>query len=323
MYPVWVWDPQTCRIELADDEAAELFGEPVCTLVGSDLREFIQPLEEAGTADSPLVSETVHGLVTQRDLLRRSGVRSPVSVWTRTIRSDGPPACASLAVPRFEGPGLASDPGRPWRELVEIGVGTLDARCRVERLSEDVSAILGLPSAELVGTSLMDLVHPDDADRVGALVTSSPRLPGSIRDIRFLHASDWWSKCGLLVAPCADGTLSARFAVVGPAAPSPDRVNELEARLQRIAAEIIAAGISAGQTDHNVQLEFPELELTTRQRQILSRLLEGDRVPTIAAFLCISQSTVRNHLAAIFSKLDIHSQSELLHIVRGRSNGHP
>jgi DNA-binding NarL/FixJ family response regulator len=137
--------------------------------------------------------------------------------------------------------------------------------------------------------------------------------------------TDWWSKCGLLVAPCADGTHSARFAVVGPAgsAGSPDRVTELVARLQRIAAEIIAAGISAGQADQNVQLEFPELELTTRQRQILSRLLEGDRVPTIAAFLCVSQSTVLNHLAAIFSKLDIHSQSELLHIVRGRSNGHP
>lgn len=76
--------------------------------------------------------------------------------------------------------------------------------------------------------------------------------PGDLRRMQ----TDWWSKCGLLVAPCADGTHSARFAAVGPAgsAGSPDRV--------------------------------PELELTTRQRQILSRLLEGDRVPTIAAFLC-------------------------------------
>jgi DNA-binding CsgD family transcriptional regulator/PAS domain-containing protein len=314
VYPVWVWDPRTCRIELADDETAELFGEPVCTLVGSDLREFVQPLEEAGSADAPLASESVHGLVIQRDLVRRSGVRSTVTVWTRTIRFDGSSVCASLGVPGVEGRGLASDPGRPWRQLVDVAVGTMDAWCRVERLSEDVSAILGLPSVELIGKSLMDLVHPDDAERVSVLVTKSPLHPQSIRGIRFLHASDSWSKCALLVAPRADGTDSARFTVVGPSGgnPSLDRVTELEARLLRIAKEISAAGISSGGADQNAQLEFPELELTTRQWEILSRMLEGARVSTIAAELLISESTVRNHLSTIFQRFGVHSQSDLI-----------
>jgi len=35
-------------------------------------------------------------------------------------------------------------------------------------------------------------------------------------------------------------------------------------------------------------------------------------VPTIAAALNVSQNTVRNHLAAIYKKFGVHSQTELL-----------
>jgi DNA-binding NarL/FixJ family response regulator len=44
----------------------------------------------------------------------------------------------------------------------------------------------------------------------------------------------------------------------------------------------------------------------------LSRLLHGERVPTIASELFVSQSTVRNHLSGIFERFGVHSQPELL-----------
>lgn len=58
-------------------------------------------------------------------------------------------------------------------------------------------------------------------------------------------------------------------------------------------------------------------DLTTRQWEILSRLAEGQRVPTIADELYISPSTVRNHLAVIFRKFGVHSQAELMERLRG------
>ena len=67
-------------------------------------------------------------------------------------------------------------------------------------------------------------------------------------------------------------------------------------------------------------IPLPEMAaLTARQWEVLSRLLVGDRVPTIAADLFISQSTVRNHLAAIYELFGVHSQAELIKLVRKNS----
>jgi DNA-binding NarL/FixJ family response regulator len=52
--------------------------------------------------------------------------------------------------------------------------------------------------------------------------------------------------------------------------------------------------------------------LTERQSEVLSRLMRGERVPTIARALYVSQSTVRNHLSGIFKHFRVHSQAELL-----------
>lgn len=52
--------------------------------------------------------------------------------------------------------------------------------------------------------------------------------------------------------------------------------------------------------------------LTKREREIIALLLGGGRVATIARSLFVSDHTVRNHLKSIFSKLDLHSQAELI-----------
>jgi DNA-binding NarL/FixJ family response regulator len=57
-------------------------------------------------------------------------------------------------------------------------------------------------------------------------------------------------------------------------------------------------------------------ELTRRQREILIRLLNAQRVSMIASDLYLSPSTVRNHLTTIFSKFAVHSQAELLAVLR-------
>lgn len=56
--------------------------------------------------------------------------------------------------------------------------------------------------------------------------------------------------------------------------------------------------------------------LSKREQEVLARLVEGERVATVAKALFLSPHTVRNHLRSIFAKLGVHSQPELLEHVR-------
>jgi DNA-binding NarL/FixJ family response regulator len=60
-------------------------------------------------------------------------------------------------------------------------------------------------------------------------------------------------------------------------------------------------------------------QLSPREREILEAVAEGRRVGSIARKFTISPYTVRNHLKAIFRKLGVHSQVELLARLHARS----
>jgi DNA-binding NarL/FixJ family response regulator len=99
-----------------------------------------------------------------------------------------------------------------------------------------------------------------------------------------------------------------------------ERVAELEARLRRIAAELRAAGIMDDVVSAKPASDLPHFaELTRRQREILIRLLNAQRVSVIASELYLSPSTVRNHLTTIFGKFGVHSQAELLAVLRDKN----
>jgi DNA-binding CsgD family transcriptional regulator len=57
--------------------------------------------------------------------------------------------------------------------------------------------------------------------------------------------------------------------------------------------------------------------LPDRQSRIVEGLLQGDRVPAIAAKLYLSKSTIHNHLTMIFERFGVKSQVELLTYLRG------
>lgn len=61
---------------------------------------------------------------------------------------------------------------------------------------------------------------------------------------------------------------------------------------------------------------FSDAGLTTREEELVSYLVEGYRVSTIADRLYISRHTVRRHLKSIFLKLEVSSQAELLETLK-------
>ena len=57
-------------------------------------------------------------------------------------------------------------------------------------------------------------------------------------------------------------------------------------------------------------------QLSVREQDVARLLVAGHRVRTAARALGLSEHTVRNHLKAIFRKLGVHSQVELLDALR-------
>lgn len=67
----------------------------------------------------------------------------------------------------------------------------------------------------------------------------------------------------------------------------------------------------------------PELQLvpgldtlTGRETEVLERLVGGARVPQIAEQMFLAPATVRNHLSSIYRKLGVHTQSDLVALLR-------
>jgi DNA-binding CsgD family transcriptional regulator len=95
------------------------------------------------------------------------------------------------------------------------------------------------------------------------------------------------------------------------------REMQLEAHMLRIADELQAAGLIPRLPQLPALTDEPELgKLTSREWAVLTRLVDGQRVSAIAADLYVSQSTVRNHLSSIYAKLGVHSQVDLVRLVR-------
>jgi len=104
------------------------------------------------------------------------------------------------------------------------------------------------------------------------------------------------------------------LAEIHAARPLGTSTGSLAAELAHVASRLQSLSFSASLVDRNgVPIDDPALDaLSARERQILVLLMQSLRVPAIAERLFIAQSTVRNHLKAIYRKLGVSSQRELV-----------
>ncbi|TKJ19650.1 hypothetical protein A6V29_00775 [Blastococcus sp. CCUG 61487] len=168
----------------------------------------------------------------------------------------------------------------------------------------------------MVGQSLFRLVDtPDVGPLLKALARSSDAGRGTSLAVRPQLFGFRASRCLLLLLPME---------------PSPSFAFAL---LDDEAADVLASALGMEQalwqfdevvraaTASRMAAELPpdpELgRLSGRELEIVMRLMNGDRVPAIAEALFLSQSTVRNHLSAVFRKLRVGSQQQLIHRLRG------
>lgn len=183
--------------------------------------------------------------------------------------------------------------------------GTLDPAldCFSPRGSFWTNALSALPAPQqpergrclVEGFESVALIPLRQGDEVLGMVQLSDRAPGRFSDalIEFLESA------GEQIA----------MALVQKA-----KLSSLEGGLRQIAA--LLAEIGVGSPDSRPPLP-PALRaalssLSRRETEVLRLLLQNRRPTTIAKELSRSVHTVRNQLKAIFRKLNVHSQEELL-----------
>ena len=185
----------------------------------------------------------------------------------------------------------------------------------VRSVSDDVEELLGQCAAELVGRSLLRALDREGAQTVLQARNLVDRTNSVCFPLRLRGANGDTVRLRGMLTCLGTGGLSLLLARDTTPATESDlpRVARLERHLRIIADEVEASGVLVGGVTASAAPHFPGL--TKRQSEILSRLIRGERVRTIAACLYISESTVRNHLAAIFERFGVHSQAELLDVV--------
>jgi DNA-binding CsgD family transcriptional regulator len=258
----------------------------------------------------------------RRMLANSSGPPREVVVWVKAIDFGSRRYALAEVCDRF---GADESPLVQYLGFTpqKIAVGMTDEKGVVTLVSNDIESVIGIPAERLIGHRLLN----DDDQRRWDMVHSSPPAKGGCSISLILEHSN--AKGASLRTRCiltcfADSSVRCFILIPEPKTTSEDanqRIAELEQRLLRIAAEIQASGVFDTVSSFPDLTSFVQLgNLSAREWEVLSRLLRGERVPTIARALFVSQSTVRNNLSSIYRKFDVHSQDELLHLLLHSKN---
>ena len=296
-------------------------------LVGKELlRPDQRPLAEEGLM--ALVNGALAGYQAVRNLGEEDGANQELALWLTGVDTEGGRVALLSAVPLRA--------GSSWFKPIEaqlngpspgnVLLGTLDKEWRVDRVSFDVVDMLGYQTEEVVGSPLLGVLNPSDVPAFFAAVSHARIGHHTVRvRVRIRTKSGGWEPMTAMLATLSDDYPPAlAFAMVrsddaATIAPEPrgSGRSSVDAQVQQLTHELRVAGMIHNLDRLPDMSRYPALSrLTAREWEILPLLMDDERVPSIAAELYVTQSTVRNHLSSVFSKLGVHSQADLLRQLR-------
>jgi DNA-binding NarL/FixJ family response regulator len=191
----------------------------------------------------------------------------------------------------------------------------------IELYGESADAIVGRPASSLFNGA--DTVHTSLA--LSSLATGAVDSFDARRRLSSRQGAEVWT-C-VRAVQVDDGLLALGMTVPAEEHRSLDAVEQEMASAPGIqwvpplrAPHLHCSGhVSARGADTT----FAVLDrLPPRQREIVAALLLGQRASDIGPLLFVSPSTVRSHLSAIFRAFGVHSQTELLALLRSQQTVH-
>jgi DNA-binding CsgD family transcriptional regulator len=327
--PLAAVDLPSGRLLAVNSALADALGSTVAELTGSSSLGWMSPDDRhaAQLGFQALADGDLTGYQAVRRLLNPQDPDQVFSVWVSTVEVDGTRVGLASAIPAaaHDNEFRALPPASNVPEPGNVVLGTVDNKWRVDRISQDVAPLLGLTPEQCAGQPVLGVIHPSDVPAFLAGVEHARRGQRAVRlSLRLNARSGDWTEVTVVLATIApDEPPPLAFALIrndDAAADSPkdsSRETRLEAHMLRIADELHAAGLIPRLQRLPPLADEPQLgKLTSREWAVLTRLLDGQRVSAIAADLYVSQSTVRNHLSSIYAKLGVHSQVDLIRLIR-------
>lgn len=309
--PMMVLQIPSLVITAASPGAHELLDPLAQPLIGRSLRDFT---DSHPSGAMPLLADgSITGYETLQ-VIKASGQRR--RLWISALPGARPTGFVIGVLLKVQGTGRAP---LPWtdHDVSAAVIGSTDARLMVDRVSSEVYESLGFRVEEVIGTSFLALVAPEYiAEVLTALAQTSTHKEGVALRVDVLGADLVPVTCQLVLLPLRPAP-SCAFALLaeepegGPVDGS--AIADLITRLGRgIRGAMTSQAVAPAPLRSNVDLRH----LSSRELEIVTRLIAGDRVSSIAKQLFLSEGTVRNHLSAAFGKLGVGTQQELIELLR-------
>ena len=195
------------RVLAANPPLAKLLGTTVEALIGSSSLDQLAPAERrSGELGFAALAE---GHLTGYQAIRTRAVPgSPdqaISVWVNGVDVGGT-RVGLISVTSANGrEGEFRGPAATERDLGNVVLGTVDGAWRIDRISQDVTELLGITPAQCVGAPVLGAIHPQDAPAFLAAVEHARRGERSVAlAIRLSAREPQWRE------------VSAVFAIVEP-----------------------------------------------------------------------------------------------------------
>jgi DNA-binding CsgD family transcriptional regulator len=320
-FPALVLEVPSEKIIAASPSALLLLDAGGGTVVGRSLEQFTA--DRATSGSDLFAGGRLNGFEAFRVLRRAGGPDLKVRVWIRTFDHQ-PPTRFVLAVIVADKAPLTAPRAAQSMDAPAV-VGTTNASLIVERISSDAETLFGWSVHDLLGRPLVSLVAKHDVQNCVAALDEAASSQNGVTvylDVQTkgtdLRASMGSLGCEMLLLPLQPAP-SCAFVFL----PTPEQLSrthvarDLSAILARLGRGAEIAQLVRGVTGALTDRDIPGLsQLTTRELEILTHLVDGHRAPAIANQLFLTQSTVRNHLASIFNKVGVTSQQQLLDLFR-------
>jgi DNA-binding CsgD family transcriptional regulator len=308
-YPLFAIDLDDLSILFVNEAGYELFGWPSGSLDRHSIVEIVRASDRPAVETSVrmLGSRVINGYLAVRNYVKADGTELTANSFVRRVLVND--TWLALATIERDVSGLL------WpfvAENVDIALAITDHHWVIEHVSSDVQRVLGLSPGTYKGAPLLGLVEPVDVQNVMLAIGRLAAGGGSVTLPTRLRASGgvWRDVFCLIVTMCdhSPPRLGLAFASVpesGESTPVEDRPRVATVFSDARCSDVLS-GVDA------IRSRLPALALSARQWEILTRLIDGDRVRDIADAMYLSPSTVRNHLTALYRKFGVHSQGELL-----------
>lgn len=287
----------------ANDATYELLGRAPDSLNGLRTIDIMSPNDQSGAeaTASLLASGAIEGYRAVRRLQRANGTELTANVYVQLTARDGNRFCLAVLEPETEVDRW------PYFDASQIGLAVTDHDWTIEQISSDIERILGCRPETYKGSSLLGFFQPAEVQSFMSAVGRVASDGGAATLRTHLRACDgrWREVWCLVAAMCRHSPPRLGLAFVALPDSSVELTSELHQQLAVLGDDVLEG---MGQ----VRSCVPPGSLSTRQWQILSRVVLGERAQEVAAALYLSPSTVRNHLTAIYKKFGVHSQAELL-----------